>query len=335
MRRTPLLLAIILLLTVWLTGCGPKSSDEVIRDVSKRLEKMESYKSKAKMQVATGNEPQEYDVEVWYQQPHFYRVSLKNKKKEITQVLLRNDDGVYVITPHLDKSFRFQSDWPEANGQIYLYQTLMNSIIEDKERQFEATEGVYQFEVAASYKQHQSFQSQKIWMKQDLSPDKVEVYDENHEALVTVTFDSFEINPTFDADAFDLERNRSAFALKKSPSTEEEEKFSVLTPGYVPEGSRLTGENTVESMNGKTVVMRYQGDRPFTLAQSHPSAVHASLTAEGTPIDLGFTYGVMVEMEEKKRLTWTYEGTQFELYGDLPEAEMEKIAQSVVTQPAK
>lgn len=49
-------------------------------------------------------------------------------KKDVTQIVLRNDEGVFVLTPSQNKSFRFQSNWPDNQGQVYLYETLIRSI---------------------------------------------------------------------------------------------------------------------------------------------------------------------------------------------------------------
>ena len=35
---------------------------------------------------------------------------------------------VRVLTPTLNKSFKFQSDWPYNNSQVYLLQTLLSDI---------------------------------------------------------------------------------------------------------------------------------------------------------------------------------------------------------------
>ena len=48
-----------------------------------------------------------------------------------------------VLTPSLNKSFKFQSDWPYNNSQIYLLQPIMTDISNDKERVFEKTEDGY------------------------------------------------------------------------------------------------------------------------------------------------------------------------------------------------
>ena len=109
----------------------------------------------------------------------------------------------------------------------------------------------------------------------------------------------------------------------------------MLTPGWIPEGTRLVDQQTVSSPEGKVVILRYQGESPFTLSQRKPEAVQASLPLYGRPIDLGFTQGILLETDENKRLSWTYEGTDFELVGNLPVDVMARIARSIEDQPAK
>lgn len=48
------------------------------------------------------------------------------------QIILRNKDGVYVVTPSLNKSFKFQSEWPYNNSQVYLLQSIVDDIKDDE-----------------------------------------------------------------------------------------------------------------------------------------------------------------------------------------------------------
>ncbi|EGL16442.1 hypothetical protein HMPREF9413_1684 [Paenibacillus sp. HGF7] len=154
-------------------------------------------------------------MEVWYQQPHYYRISLTNEKKDITQVVLRNDDGVFVLTPHLHKSFRFQSDWPENQGQVYLFQSLAQSILLDTERQFTKEGNSFVFDVAANYANSGQMARQKIWLDQkSLAPQKVEVSDSSSNVLVKLDFTQFEFGKKLEKDSFDMQRNMTSWDLK-------------------------------------------------------------------------------------------------------------------------
>ena len=88
---------------------------------------VESYYMKGNLSIISNEDNYLYDVEVSYEKENKFKVSLTNKVNNHTQIILRNDEGVFVLTPSLNKSFKFQSDWPYNNSQGYLLQ----SVIED------------------------------------------------------------------------------------------------------------------------------------------------------------------------------------------------------------
>jgi outer membrane lipoprotein-sorting protein len=331
----------ILLFVTNMVGCGMKDSQEVVKDLSKRSEKLKSYTSHGKMTIHTGQDPLEYDVEVWYKKPHYYRVALKNVKKDIVQILLRNDEGVFVLTPQLKKSFRFQSDWPKESGQVYLYQTILASIVGDQARQFQADEKAYQFEVAAKYTLNQTLTKQRIWLDRNLYPKKVDVMNADNEVMVKMEFDRFKENTSFDKDAFDMQRNlnslphAAAQTSIKADAATAKESIKAVAPGYIPAGTQLVDEQTVQTLNGPMVVMRYKGKKSFTLIQKHPSEITVGLSLSGELVELEHTVGVIMDTDRYPRLTWTYDGTEFELVGNLSTEEMKQVANSLFDQSTK
>ena len=92
-----------------------------------------------------------YDVEVSYKKDNNYKVSLTNQANSHTQVILKNSDGVYVLTPALNKSFKFQSDWPYSNSQIYLLKSLINDIKDTKDRSFKDAKNGYSLITKVNY----------------------------------------------------------------------------------------------------------------------------------------------------------------------------------------
>lgn len=342
MCRKVWLSVIALAMALSIAGCGVKDAKDVVSDLSQRAEEMESYISHGKMTIQSGKEPQEYDIEVWYKKPHFFRVAIKNIKKDITQILLRNEEGVYVLTPHLKKSFRFQSDWPYSGGQVYLYQTVIQSIIDDNERIFKAGKKEYQFEVVAKYPFNQHAHKQRIWFDHRLNPHKVAVLSEANDELIKVEFSRFEENASFDKDAFDMQRNleqfpqndKSSLAAMANPSAKQAE-LETIIPEYIPQGSRLQSEQTIQTPQGPVAVMRFAGEKSFTLTERHPQALEAGLPLMGKPVELAGTVGVLLEMGDSKRLTWTEEGIDYELIGKLSVDELVQIANSTYHQPSK
>jgi len=208
-RRIPWIASVAVLVVALLSGCGSsKNADSVVKDLNKVAGKLESYQGSGEMILHTGQQPLTYKVEVWYQKPSYYRIALTNAQRDITQIVLRNDQGVFVLTPRLNKSYRFQSDWPENQGQVYLYQTLLQSIVLDNSRQFTTDKDSYVFDVMAGNYQNGSFARQKIWLaKTDYAPRHVEVTDTNNALMVEVNFNSFEFGKKFDKSAFDMQQN--------------------------------------------------------------------------------------------------------------------------------
>ncbi|MCZ1263535.1 MULTISPECIES: outer membrane lipoprotein-sorting protein [Paenibacillus] len=210
MRRISWMLAMVLVLSTLLAACGKKDAAAVVKDLNEVVGEMESYQGAGVMTLHTGDTPQQYKVEVWHQKPSYYRIALTNAKKDVTQIVLRNDEGVFVLTPSQNKSFRFQSNWPDNQGQVYLYETLIRSITGDSTRQFADEKESYVFDVAANYNTH-ALVRQKIWLnKSDYAPKQVEVSDSNANVVVDVKFDSFKFGTEFEKDAFDMQRNMTA-----------------------------------------------------------------------------------------------------------------------------
>ena len=89
---------------VFITGCGTKSSKNVLKDMEKKLNDANSYYLEGMMEIINHEDTYQYNVKVSYQKQDYYRIELTNTLNQHTQVILRNDDGVYVDT---HKNFNF------------------------------------------------------------------------------------------------------------------------------------------------------------------------------------------------------------------------------------
>ncbi len=343
------LFILIVALAVLVTACGEKSQEDVIKDLESRLDELSGYKTNAKMTLQTGEEPQVYDVEIWHESPSAYRVVLNHSEKDQSQIILRNEEGVFVLTPALNKSFRFQSDWPENNSQVYLYESLINDILIDPERGFTATEDDYKFQTTTNYTNKNLNQQEVVLEKKNLTPKSVQVMDAELSVLVEVEFDDFELNTSFSEDDFDMDRNMTGAQLEMDVPTmsdEEEveesneidemkrkEDFTVFYPMHEPQGTSFSHSEDVESDSGKRVILNYTGEQPFTLIQQQSRVVEATTPvklSEGEPVDLGFSVGVFSEAGDNQSISWTYEGTDFFLVSNsLDKDELSAVARSV------
>ncbi|WHX40837.1 outer membrane lipoprotein carrier protein LolA [Mesobacillus sp. AQ2] len=337
MKKRLLLLLAGFMVIFALAACGTKSQESVVKDLDGTLNDLKSYKAKAKMTLQMGTEPQVYDVEIWHKDPSFYRVNLKNAQKDQSQMILRNDEGVFVLTPALNKSFRFQSDWPKNSSQAYLYESLITDILEDKQAKFSATKEHYVFETKTRYQNNKMLPIQEIKLKKkSLAPVSVKVMDPDRNALVTVEFSDVKFDASFDKDAFDMKKNMTGAQLEVPVMADVEDKeFTVKYPVAEIPGVTLIDEKEIKTEDGKRVVLTYDGDKSFTLIQEKANAMPAMSSAinmTGKPVDLGFTVGAMNETS----ISWTHLGVDYMLAStDLSPEEMEMVAKSVLADMEK
>ncbi len=338
MMKRQLFLVIVGLLTVFvLAGCMEKKQEDVVRDLEAKVKGMKSYQAEATLSIKTGNEPQEYKVEVWHKEPAYYRVNLKNAKKDQSQIILRNNEGVFVLTPSLNKSFRFQSDWPQNSSQAYLYESLVRDILKDKKNlSFKKTDKYYVFKTKTNYHHQNMLPQQEIKLnKSDLTPVSVKLMDNDQNVLVKVDFSKVKFDAKFDKGAFDMKQNMSRAQMDVQTTVKEDKSFAILYPRDTPQGVVLKEEKELKTDSGKRAILTYTGDKKsFTLIQEKAKVAEASspIHVSGELVDLGFTIGALT----KDSLTWSHNGVEYMLVSKgLKQEELLMVARSVTEKQVK
>ncbi|MBM7571082.1 LolA family protein [Aquibacillus albus] len=332
---------IIVLMVLVLAACGEKSKEDVIKKLESNVEEMSGYKANASMSLNTGKESQSYKIDIAHKKKEYYRVVLKNEKdEEGSQVILRNDDGVFVLTPALNKSFKFQSDWPNNSSQPYLYQSLVKDVLNDSEAGFESTENYYVFKTKTNYQNNNNLPYQEIYFdKKTFTPALVKVLDKDSNSVVEVEFSNFELNPELADDTFEMEKNMTSGLLgvpvMADQETVETKDLTVLYPTETI-GSELVETKEVEMENGKRVILTYEGEKNFTIVQErvdvYPTSASSPKTVSGEPVSLDFTMGALTD----KSLEWTHNGVNYYLASEeLTREEMIDVASSVAGQSEK
>lgn len=336
-KRLTITLVVVLSATMLLQACGEKSQESVMKRMDKQLQEMKGYKTRAEMRMNTGKEEQVYQIEVWHKKDDFYRVALSNEADEKNnQIILKNEDGVFVVTPALEKSFKFQSDWPENSSQSYLYQSLLNDIQQDKESRFEATDTHYLFTTKTNYQSNNNLPYQEIYVdKKTYTPVLVKVLDTDEKPVVEVKFEQFQLNPEFTEKDFALDDKHQTDKEKAENTGEQTEQvFSIMYPEYTA-GAELLEEKEMTIESGTRLIMTYDGEKAFTLIQELKDAVPSSANyteVSGEMIDLGHSIGAI----SNNMIEWTYNGTDFYLASDqLTREELIEVAKSVVVQDVK
>ena len=184
------------------------------------------------------------------------------------QIILRNDDGVYVVTPSLNKSFKFQSDWPYNNSQAYLLGNIISDINSDSESNIVEDNGNYIITSKVYFPNNPSLISQKVTLTKDLIIQKVEILNKDDISLMTFTVNTTNYKPSFDESFFEI---NSIINNSEDKDNIKEEKASTLDdiiyPLYIPTGTVLQDEEKVSKTDGERVILTFSGEKPFTLVE--------------------------------------------------------------------
>ncbi len=321
-----ILLVLVVISLLLLSGCGNNSKESVIKELSKRLDKSTGYKLEGSLEVNNNDENYNYNIKVSYSKKDYYKVVLTNKANSHTQVILKNKDGVYVLTPALNKSFRFQSDWPYDNSQIYLLDALVKDIEKDKDLKFIKKDDNYILKTKVKYPNNSKLINQKIILDKDLDFTKVEVYNKNGTIAMSMDFDKIKYSPKFSKDEFDLDTiisKEDKEEILESSSLED-----IIYPLFLPSGTKLVNEDKLKKENGQRVIMTYDGDKSFTLVEETTDVFDefTVIPTIGEPYQLMDTLGIMTD----NSLSWTSGGIDYYLISDVMEKdEMVEVAESI------
>lgn len=255
------LLVCFIALILFLTGCGKTTKDNVVNDLKNKINNLNSYYLEGKLELINNSDSYTYDVKVSYKKQDLFKVNLKNTINNHEQIILRNKEGVYVLTPSLNKSFKFQSEWPYNSSQTYLLQTLSEDIEQDSKKTFVQENDNYIITAKANYLSNPSLTSQKIYFNNNKDVYKVEVYDENNTLRMLMNISKIEYNPNLEDNLFELKVDNANVESKTGNIDEK------IYPMYVPENTYLSNETKVLKENGERIMMTFSGDNPFTIVK--------------------------------------------------------------------
>ena len=260
MKKIFLSLLSILLLVC--TGCF-NDNKNVVEKFKNDVESLKSYKVNGILEIINNENTYTYDVEATYKKNDMFKVDLKNKTNEHQQIILKNEEGVYVLTPSLNKSFKFQSDWPYNNSQSYLLQNILNDIENDDDKKIEEKDGMTIVTTKVNYSNNKKLVKQKIYFDEKFNLKKVEVYNSDDIIKIRMTFSSIDMNSKIDKEYFDLDKNMNTTKTTIADKTLE----SALYPMYMPDNTYLQNEEKVSTEAGERIILTFAGDNPFLLIQ--------------------------------------------------------------------
>lgn len=362
------LLVALLSLTLLVSGCGKTGTENAVKDFTSKVNDSKSYTLKGNMEIYADEETFTYSLEINFLKDYFYKVKMVNQTNNHEQIILRNTDAVYVITPSLNKSFKFQSEWPENSSQAYILSSITSDMNNDAETKVEEVDENFVIKSKVNYPNNPELSYQKITVDKDNKIKKTEIYDEKDTLKMKVTFTSVEYNTNLKEDDFKLEQyikedtnpkdtetnnqkqneecTDEETCKEQQECTDEECKTdnapcegdacdektgaieNILYPLYVPSNTYLSSSDRVETDIGDRIILTFGGEKNFVLVEE--KAVMAE-EFEIIPV-----YGDPLIVNDTigalgaNSLTWTKDNISYYLAGnDLTTAELLAIGESV------
>ena len=311
-----------------LVACGEASQEDVVGKVSKKWNNA-GYDLQASMEVKTGGEPRLYDVTVWHTKPDFYRVTVKEQGEDVTQMIVRNEEGVFVVTPALRKTYKFQSEWPKQNSQAYLIGGLAEDLLADETATMTEQEDKYVFDVATRNREKTAMPMQQITIdKKTMLPTRVSIMNEALEEQVVIEFKSIDLSAKHKTDEYAVEKFDENDEKETAAADVESKEFQTHYPVLNWEHTKLVDEKEIAVDGMDRVILTFEGEKPFTLMQQ-PIVYNETVLpvfSPGDPADLGFTIGAMTD----NSISWEKEGVSFFIASNkLTREEMIEVAASV------
>ena len=284
------------------TGCFNKSSSE--SKFIKKEEKTKSYYLSGKLQIINNEDTYLYDVNVSYMKDNYFRVSLINKTNNHEQIILRDNKDVYVLTPSLNKSFKFQSDWPYNNSQSYLLQSLVSDIKNDKKRKIKNKDNKTIITTNVNYSNNKKLKYQKIYLGKDSMVKKVEVYDKDGNLKIKMSFGEIDLKAKYKKDYFKVNSNIKTSTVETSKQIED-----IVYPMNIPKNTYLSSEDKIKKEDGERVILTFLGDNPFTIVEETISVGKEleTINMYGEPELLVDTIGSLSD----NSITWISNGIEY------------------------
>lgn len=335
--RSRIFSLLLVVVAIILVACGTPSKEDVMKKLSGKWNDTKGYELQATMEIKTGAEPRLYDVDVWHTKPDFFRVNVTQEGSNDSQMIVRNEEGVFVVTPSLGKTYKFQSDWPTQNSQAYLIGALAEDIKVDENATMTEEDKTYIFETATRNNHKKVLPTQQIHIdKKTLLPTHVSVLDENKEEQIRIVFKKITLGTERKAKDYAVELNHEGQETEEQEETEEQSEDKTGLKTYYPtvDWEGVLDEEVVKNDGVTRSFMTFDGEKEFTIIQERAARPDNELpvSIEGDPVDLGFAVAALTE----KSIRWESDGISFFIASDtLTKDEMIEVAISMTSSEMK
>ena len=323
-----------------LTGCGGVDKDKLINNFIDSVDESKSYYLKGDMEIYNGEDTFSYKMDVYYMDDDYFKVEMVNNVNNNEQIILRDKEAVYVVTPSLNKSYKFTSEWPYNSSQAYILSTLVKDIKNDDSITFEEVDGEYVLKAKVNYPNNSELTYQKLYFDSKMNLKAVDVFDKDDILAISVKFNKINYKAKLKEEDFNIDsivdKKVNAEVEEESDVSKVEEEETVETatledviyPLYVPADTYLKEKEMINTENGERAILTFNGAKNFVLIEETTVAnqEYETIPVFGDPLLINDTIGVM----SSNSLSWSDNNVNYYLASnDMSSAEILTVANSL------
>lgn len=302
MKKILLILSIIILV-----GCTNKNQSLNFKN---KLEKTKSYYAEGTMEIINDQNKTTFNINV-SKDNNNYKVDFINTVSNYEQIILKNETGTYVISPKLNKSYKFNNTWPDNTNQIYLIDNIIKNIDTKKYKNNKIETKI------DNNKQIVYFKNNRI--------SKIEIRDKNDILKIRMIYKNIDLKPEFDKDYFKLDSIPTSKVEETSNKLDE-----IIYPMYMPLNTYL--DNEEKTNDDSRVILTFGGEKPFTIIEDVLN-VKDKLNTTNMNGDIVLVDDKLGSQDDTS-ITWIDENIEyFATSKDLSKEELLEVAKSMGSVP--
>ncbi|MCH5171890.1 MAG: hypothetical protein J1F31_03560 [Erysipelotrichales bacterium] len=305
------------------------SGGDVSTTIEKKRDELTAYHMEATMDIEQGENVKNYLVKTDYQkleENENFKVSLTDTNINQEQIIIKNAEGVYVLTPTLNQVYKFKSEWPTNSPKPYLYHAILSSF--DGKHEIKKVDDGIIVTTNPNYTNNPTWVKQDVKLTNDLSPKYVNIYNAKNEAIVKINFTTVDFSPKFEDGYFDVKLTMQEARSTMSETTSSIEKDFPLYPTGANVAATKKEEITSNIGGAEVVIMVYEGTDSFTVVQqlldSNEELVISEVDGELESVFSGVAYS------KNNYLIYIEDNIKYQIYSkDLSTAKKLEVAQGM------
>jgi outer membrane lipoprotein-sorting protein len=261
------LLIICLLMALTFTTISCKKNQNKVEQFPEIVNNLNSYKLNGTLETNFPSGSKISNVTVYYKKPDMYKVELVLPNSLEKQIILKNQDGVHVLIPSLNKQFKVSSNWPLTSSYSYLLQSLSKDILSDDTKEILMDEKETKYKLKAKLFDNAENTYQTITFNNETGlPTEVCIYKLDNTLISHFKINSIEIDVDFNNDLFEC--NKTMQTIKETMDQQIEFDRTMTYPTYCPIGIMLKDEVTSGSGDNKRTLLTYSGTSFITILET-------------------------------------------------------------------